>query len=158
VADAFEVRYRKVLALVRNPTPDNWYERYDSGLRLERVEQGRRLVAETPVLPEIKFMLDLQNVRSGPAWSDFVAVKSNLVRFAPAWSDPEWNLSAGRTPDASLGDSAGSNLSPNGAGFNSALKAPLDPDSRASSVSGGRARGRSRLERFRLESDLTYRE
>lgn len=134
MADDFEARYRKLLAVVRSPTHDNWYERYSSGLRLERVEQGRRLVAETPILPEIKFMLDLQNARAGPAWSDFVAVRSNLVRFAAAWSDPDWKLSTGRTPNASLGDSAGSNLSPNGAGFSSALKAPLNPDSRASSV------------------------
>ena len=98
MADAFEVRYLKALALVRNPTPDNWYERYSCGLRLERVEQGRRLVAETPVLPEIKFMLDLQNVRAGPAWSDFIAAKSNMVRFAPSWSDPDWRFSAGRHP------------------------------------------------------------
>jgi len=134
MVDSFEARYRKLLAVVQSPTPDNWYERYSTGLRLERVEQGRRLVAETPVLPEIKFMLDLQNVRAGPAWSDFVAVKSNLVRFAAAWSDPDWKLSTGRTLNASLGDSAGSNLSPNGAGFDSALKAPLNPDSRTSSV------------------------
>ncbi len=134
MVDTFETRYQKLLADVRSPTHDNWYERYDSGLRLERVEQGRRLVAETPVLPEIKFMLDLQNLQSGPAWSDFIAVRRNLIRFAPAWSDPDWKLSTGRTPNASLGDSAGSNLSPNGAGSNSALKAPLNPDSRASSV------------------------
>ena len=103
MADDFNACYRKLLAVVRSPTPDNWYERYSNGLRLERVEQGRRLVAETPVLPEIKFMLDLQNVRAGPAWSDFVAVKSNLVRLASAWSDPDWKLSAGRTPDNGAG-------------------------------------------------------
>jgi hypothetical protein len=134
VGDSFEARYQKLLVVVKNPTPENWTERYSSGLRLERVEQGRRLVAETPVLPEIKFMLDLQNVRAGPAWSDFIAARSNLVRLAPAWSDPDWKLSTGRTPNASLGDSAGSNFSPNGAGFNSALKASLNPDSRASSI------------------------
>ena len=90
VVETFEDRYHRLLEIVRNPTADNWQDRYDSGLRLERVAQGRRLVAETPVLPELKFMLDLQNVRAGPAWSDFVAGKSNLVRFAPAWSDPDW--------------------------------------------------------------------
>lgn len=50
--------------------------------------------------------------------------KGNLVRFAAAWSDPDWKLSAGGTPNADLGDSAGSNHSPNSAGSNSALKAP----------------------------------
>jgi hypothetical protein len=103
VASTFEESYLRLLELVRHPTPDNWYERYNNGLRLERVEQGRRLVAETPVLPEIRFMLDLQNVRAGPAWIDFVAVKSNLVRFAPSWSDPDWKLSAGRTPNNGAG-------------------------------------------------------
>ncbi len=134
MVETFEERYRRLLDVVRHPTADNWYQRYDGGLRLERVEWGRRLVVETPVLPEIRFMLDLQNVRAGPVWSDFIAAKSNLVRFAASWSDPDWKLSTGRAPNAGLGDSAGSNLSPNGAGFNSALKAPLNPDSRASSV------------------------
>lgn len=134
MVDSFEARYQKLLAVVRSPTPENWTERYSSGLRLERVEQGRRLVAETPVLPEIKFMLDLQNVRAGPAWSDFVTVKSNLVRLAPAWSDPNWNASAGRTLNSGLGDSAESSRSRNGAGFHSALKAPLTQNPGASSV------------------------
>ena len=112
VVEAFEDRYRKLLEIVRTPTVDNWQERYDSGLRLERVAQGRRLVAETPVLPELKFMLDLQNVQSGPAWSEFVAVKRNLVRFAPAWSDPDWNLSAGHAPNNRAGSNGVGNISP----------------------------------------------
>ena len=103
MVDAFE-SYRRLLELVKNPTRDNWYQRYESGLRLERVEQGRRLVAETPVLPELRFMLDLQNVSAGPAWRDFVAVKSSLVRFAPSWSNPNWKLPTGRTSNASPGD------------------------------------------------------
>jgi hypothetical protein len=90
MADTFDVRYRKVLALVRNPTSDNWYERYDCGLRLERVEQGRRFVAETPVLPEIKFMGDMQNERFRDAYTAFIAGKGSRIRLAPAWSDPSW--------------------------------------------------------------------
>ena len=98
VVESFDARYLRLLGVVRKPTPGNWQDRYDCALRLERVDQGRRLVAETPVLPEIKFMLDLQNVQSGLAYREFIAGRRNLVRFAPAWSDPDWMLSSGRTP------------------------------------------------------------
>ena len=94
MVETFDVRYRRLLEAVKNPIADNWQARYDNGLRLERVAQGRRLVAETPVLPEIKFMLDTQNIRAGPAWSDFIAARSNFVRLAAAWSDPDWKLSS----------------------------------------------------------------
>lgn len=90
MVDTFEARYHKLLAMVRNSTPDNWYERYNNGLRLERVEQGRRLVAETPVLPEIKFMGDMQNERFKDAYTAFIAGKGSRIRLAPAWSDPSW--------------------------------------------------------------------
>lgn len=123
-----------MLAGVRNPTPDNWYERYNSGLGLERVEQGRRLVAVTPVLPEIKFMLDLHNVRAGPAWSDFVAIKSNLVRFAAAWSNPGWKSTIGRDPNVGSGDRTGSGISPDAVRSNPAPKLPPNPGSRAQFV------------------------
>ena len=92
VAESFETRYRMLLAAVRSPAPDNWHELYNNGLSLERVEQGRRLVAATPMNPETKSMLDLQNARAGPAWNDFVSIKSNLVPLAPVWSNQGWNL------------------------------------------------------------------
>jgi len=88
--ESFESRYSRLLEIVRSPTPDNWFQRYDLGLRLERVEQGRRLVAETPVLPEIKFMGDMQNERFRDAYTSFIAGKGSRIRFAPAWSDPSW--------------------------------------------------------------------
>lgn len=90
MVDTFEASYRKLLEIVRNPTQDNWFERYSKGLRLERVEQGRRLVAETPVLPEIKFMGDMENQRFRDAYIAFVAGKGRRIQFAPAWSDPNW--------------------------------------------------------------------
>lgn len=99
MAESFEVLYRRLLALVRSPNQENWYQRYEMGARISRVEQGRRLVIETLVLPEIKFMLDLQNVRAGLAWSDFMAAKNNLVRLAPAWSDPDWEFTSGAKRD-----------------------------------------------------------
>ena len=93
----FDARYLKLLDAVRSPTKDNWPFRYDQGLRIQRVDQGRRLVAETPVLPELKFMIDLENPLAKEAYTAFVSGKGNLVRFAAAWSDPDWSLSAGRT-------------------------------------------------------------
>jgi hypothetical protein len=111
MADDFGSRYLRVVEAVRNPNKDNWPFRYDQGLRLQRVEQGRRLVAETSVLPELKFMIDLENPLAKDAYTAFVSGRGNLVRFAAAWSDPDWKFSAGRTPNSGLGDSAGTDTS-----------------------------------------------
>ncbi len=51
MVEGVEASYCRLLEIVKKPTQENWYERYSSGLRLDRVEQGRRLVAVTPVLP-----------------------------------------------------------------------------------------------------------
>ena len=112
--DDFESRYLRLVEAVRNPTKDNWLLRYDQGLRLQRVEQGRRLVAETPVLRELKFMIDLENPLAKEAYTAFVLGRPTTLRFAAAWSDPNWKISGGRTIHASLGDSAGSNSSSGG--------------------------------------------
>ena len=98
MVDSFESHYLQVVEAVRNPTKDNWLFRYDQGLRLQRVEQGRRLVAETPVLRELKFMIDLENPLAKEAYTAFVSGRPTTLRFAAAWSNPDWKLSAGRTP------------------------------------------------------------
>jgi hypothetical protein len=134
MVDSVEPGYLRLVEAVRHPTKDNWPFRYDQGLRLQRVAQGRRLVAETPVLPELKFMLDLENPTAKDAYGKFVSGRGNLVRFAAAWSDPDWKFPAGRTPDSGLGDSAESIRSRDGAVFDSALKAPLTQGHGASSV------------------------
>ena len=94
MADRFESGYLRLVEAVRNPTRDNWPFRYDQGLRLQRVEQGRRLVAETPVLPELKFMIDLENPLAKDAYTAFMSGKPAALRFAAAWSDPNWKLSS----------------------------------------------------------------
>ena len=112
--DDFESQYLRLVEAVRKPTKDNWTFRYDQGLRLQRVEQGRRLVAQTPVLRELKFMIDLENPLAKEAYTAFVSGKPTTLRFAAAWSNPNWKVSAGRMPNASPGDSTRSDFSSNG--------------------------------------------
>lgn len=68
-----------------------------------RVEQGRRLVAETPVLPRVAFWGDMQNEHFKEAYVAFVSGKGGVLRFAPVWSDPSWDSPVGRAGNAGPG-------------------------------------------------------
>lgn len=90
MAERVDERYRKVLALVKAPNKENWFPRYQNGIEIRYVQQGRKMVVETPLLPELAFWLDMENSVASEAWAQFVAHKRPSVRFAVAYSGLDW--------------------------------------------------------------------
>lgn len=90
MVETFDERYKRVLALVKAPTRENWFARYENGIELRHVQQGRKLVVETPLLPELASWLDLENPTASEAWRQFVAHQRPSVKFAVAYSGLDW--------------------------------------------------------------------
>lgn len=73
MVEGVEASYCRLLEIVKKPTQENWYERYSSGLRLDRVEQG---LGGLWLLPPSSLQHGL--IQIGPLTFGVLSPRSNL--------------------------------------------------------------------------------